>query len=218
MGYDILSTLDVPADLLREIIRTCSREISYVGLAQIQDVYFGYLSDAPSTDEILALYLHKTGRYTFSLPMMLGALLAGRSASETKQFAKLGEKLGLIFQIKDDELGLFGNSDEIGKVVGSDIKENKKSLYHHFLFTRSGGEERKKLAGIFGSAEITETDIATVREAVIRLGIPGIIKDLVEMISSEARAILESLSRSSCDSEALAVLNGLLEYSLTRKN
>jgi geranylgeranyl diphosphate synthase, type I len=216
MGYDILSTLDLPADLLREIIKKCSREISYVGLAQIQDVYFGYLSEAPSTDEILSLYLHKTGRYTFSLPLMVGALLSGKSQGEVKQLAKLGEKLGLIFQIKDDELGLFGNSDEIGKVVGSDIKENKKSLYHHFLFTRSKGSDRKKLEKIFGSDDVTGSDIDTVREAVISLGIPEIINDLVDMIATEARTILANLSQSH-DSEALAVLHQLLDYSLTRK-
>jgi len=216
MSYDILSTLDVHGDLLREIIQRCSREISYVGLAQIQDVYFGYLSEAPSTDEILSLYLHKTGRYTFSLPLMIGALLAGKSPIETKPLSKLGEKLGLIFQIKDDELGLFGDSDEIGKVIGSDIKENKKSLYHHFLFTRSQGEDRKKLEKIFGSADVTESDIRIVREAVIRLGIPNIIRDLVDMISTEARTILSDLSRSH-NNDSVTVLNQLLEYSLTRK-
>jgi len=44
---------------------------------------------------------------------------------------RFGEALGIVFQLQDDRLGLFGDEVSIGKSVGSDIKEGKK----HSIFS-----------------------------------------------------------------------------------
>jgi geranylgeranyl pyrophosphate synthase len=58
---------------------------------------------------------HGTGRYTFSLPLMIGGLLAEQSEQTLNLLEMVGERMGIIFQLKDDELGLFGDQSEIGK-------------------------------------------------------------------------------------------------------
>ena len=69
---------------------------------------------------------------------MAGAILAQESKELAVQLNELGKTLGLIFQIKDDELGLFGDETKTGKPVGADIREGKKTLYYYspsiFLF------------------------------------------------------------------------------------
>lgn len=52
------------------------------------------------------------------------------------------EHLGLMFQIKDDLLDVYGNEKKLGKKVGSDV-ENHKSTYVSLL-GKSGAEEKLK--------------------------------------------------------------------------
>ena len=48
---------------------------------------------------------------------------------------ELGRCLGIAFQIQDDILGIY--SDEMGKVIGSDIKEFKQTILYSYLFENS---------------------------------------------------------------------------------
>ncbi|MCX6792029.1 MAG: polyprenyl synthetase family protein [Candidatus Gottesmanbacteria bacterium] len=75
-----------------------------VCIAQMQDVSFGLTTNIPAKDEILTLYKYKTARYTFSLPMMAGAMLAGADKKTIDLFEHLGEAFGILFQIQDDKL------------------------------------------------------------------------------------------------------------------
>ena len=84
---------------------------------------------------------------------------------------ELGKYLGIIFQIKDDEIGLFGEEKEIGKSVGGDIKEGKKTLYYLYLFDKALGADLKRLRKIFGNRNITRGDILFVREMIKKLGV-----------------------------------------------
>ncbi len=99
------------------ILQKLMTEISIVAVAQMADVYFGTSKHEPTLADINKLYLYKTARYTFSLPLALGAIAAGQPPKIIHQVEKLGESIGTIFQIKDDEFDLT-----------ADIRENKKTL------------------------------------------------------------------------------------------
>ena len=94
--------------------------------------------------QILKMYTYKTGRYSFSLPLMAGALLAGADpVLAGPAWSLLGEILGILFQIRDDELGLFGDEQELGKPIGSDVREGKKTLLYARLMQRAGSRDRR---------------------------------------------------------------------------
>ena len=92
LAFEILSKLKIKGRIYREILRLFSQEISYVGLAQMMDVYYGASKGSISEQDILKLYLYKTGRYTFSLPLMTGALLAEQPK----------RTLSIIFDLRGD--------------------------------------------------------------------------------------------------------------------
>jgi geranylgeranyl diphosphate synthase type I len=93
-----------------------------VGIAQMQDISFGLKKKPPTKDEILSLYKYKTARYTFSLPMMAGATLAGAEKKTIRLFEKLGESMGILFQIQDDRL-----DNEKNPFTDHDVEAFKKS-------------------------------------------------------------------------------------------
>ena len=77
------------------------------------------------TQELL-LYIHenKTAAMIES-PMMIGALLAGAEKEKLEALKRIGSKIGLAFQIRDDILDLTSSLEELGKQTGSDLKNNK---------------------------------------------------------------------------------------------
>ncbi len=215
LAFEILSELECGPSLVKDIINLYSREISLVGIAQMQDIYFGNMKETPDEKEILNLYLYKTGRYTFSLPMSAGALLAGRDRNHLKKLGKIGECLGLIFQIKDDELGLLGDEKEIGKPVGSDIKENKKSLYRYYLFQKADTGTRNKLLKLFGSKRVTVRDLDYIRNLIGKYQIRELINAKTGKLYKEAESLINSLK--DADENYLKTLRELLQYSVERK-
>ncbi|TVQ23703.1 MAG: polyprenyl synthetase family protein, partial [Spirochaetaceae bacterium] len=128
LAFQTICALDVPADVRCSVADSVAREIADVGVAQMGDVAHGHATEPVSEEEILSVYRFKTGRYTFSLPLMTGGMLAGAPADSIERLGEWGELQGIVFQIRDDQLGLIGESHEIGKPAGSDIRSNKQTL------------------------------------------------------------------------------------------
>ncbi len=97
--------------------------------------------------ELDLIHHHKTGDL-ISASMQMGALVANVDDLET--FKEIGYKIGLAFQIQDDILDVVGNSELLGKNVGSDI-ENNKSTY----VTLMGVAKSQEIADCYFNEAIT---------------------------------------------------------------
>ena len=75
-------------------------------------------------DTLKFIHIHKTSALLESA-MLIGALLAGASEQQQLTVELAARELGLAFQIQDDILDVTGNTDELGKPVGSDEKNHK---------------------------------------------------------------------------------------------
>ena len=69
----------------------------------------------------------KTGALIESA-MMIGAILAGASKEDVKSMQKVAGKIGMAFQIQDDILDVTSTTEQLGKPVHSDEK-NEKTTY-----------------------------------------------------------------------------------------
>lgn len=208
-AMEILGSLDVVPERLIPIIQTVSREIATVGLAQMQDVHHGYVREA-SEDAILQVYTYKTGRYTFSLPLSIGAMIAGADTGQIDILGRLGEAMGRIFQIRDDQLGIFGTTEEIGKPAGSDVREDKKTLFRHYVYS---ADQTGHFRAMFGSAKITEEDLEKLREYIRSEGILDEVDRRVRKEANQVRTLTGELDLASGGSEAIETL---LRYNLSR--
>ncbi|BCJ39259.1 geranylgeranyl pyrophosphate synthase [Actinocatenispora thailandica] len=68
----------------------------------------------------------KSGHYTVTGPMALGAAVAGRELPH--RLVRYGDLVGEAFQLRDDLLGVFGDDAQLGKPVGDDLREGKPTL------------------------------------------------------------------------------------------
>ncbi len=135
-AYELLASLKNS-----EIACITSQSLSRVAQAQMQDIHFGSSEKLPTKEEILALYHYKTGDYSITLPMTLGAKLWGTSKETIRHISLFGKNLGIAFQLVDDRLNLFGDSSVSGKPVGTDIIEEKKTLYYYLISQTPEGRE-----------------------------------------------------------------------------
>ena len=86
------------------------------------------LTGKPISEEQLDfIYRYKT-RALLEASLMAGAALAGAAEEEIAQIECVGRLVGLAFQIQDDILDLTSTAEELGKPIGSDLR-NEKTTY-----------------------------------------------------------------------------------------
>lgn len=194
-----------------------SRELVNVCLAQIADVRFGSRTAFPTIEQTLEVYAYKTARYTICLPLCAGAILASHGETQPALEA-LGLSLGVLFQIKDDYLGLFGDEKQLGKPIGSDIREGKKTPFMILLHHALSDAERPRFDAIFGNPSISSADVAYIRGLVREKGIEAQVGALEASYAAQARACLEALRLAAPNmrAESLAILEDFIAYSLSR--
>ncbi|HOT58666.1 MAG TPA: polyprenyl synthetase family protein [Spirochaetales bacterium] len=190
-------------------------ELCNVGIAQMLDVQYGtaFFETDPSIDDIITVYRYKTGRYTFSLPLSVGARLGGAPGHICRTLETYGEQLGIVFQLKDDELGIFAPAEKLGKVSGADIKENKKTVHRKILFEQPDLPDSIK--ELFGKENITCDEIDAVREAMRRYAVDERVRAIMAEYMERARLIRKIMNFK--DSNASRWLLQLENYSLVRE-
>lgn len=192
-SFKLLSQLQVEAAVLNELITLFSQEYLHTGFGQMRDVIVGSQSQTPSREDVEKIYIYKTARYTLSLPLLLGSTLAGVPAEVRRSIDNLSETLGLIFQIKDDELGLFGTEQQIGKPVTSDVKEGKKTLYYLATLEKAGDQERIKFESLYGKGSITPEELDVVRQIVSESGARSVVDKEVAALEHRANEQITTL-------------------------
>ena len=113
-------------------------------------------------DDALSVVRHKSARYSVRHPLLIGALLAGMAPSSptAKHLAEFGEEIGIAFQLRDDELGVFGSPRVTGKPAGDDLREGKRTVLLALAWGRCDDTGRKLLGSVLANTETTSNQIA----------------------------------------------------------
>lgn len=97
-----------------------------------------------SKEQLLYTYENKTAALLQS-SLMIGAILAGADDETVSRLEEAGYDLGIAFQLQDDILDIVGNTEILGKPVGSDEEQNKKT-YVSYLGIEEATTEQKRLS------------------------------------------------------------------------
>ena len=94
-----------------------------------------------TVEEYLRVIRFKTAKL-FEASARLGAVLGGADAGTEESCADYGRCLGTAFQLVDDSLDYEGDSAELGKNVGNDLREGKPTLPLLLAMERGSAQER----------------------------------------------------------------------------
>jgi len=113
------------AEFLTSVLETFSQSALKVCEGQQYDMNFETLQDVSEADYLKMIELKTAVLIATSLKT--GAILGGAKTQEANTLYDFGKNLGLAFQLQDDLLDVFGNSEVFGKPIGADIIANKKT-------------------------------------------------------------------------------------------
>ncbi len=144
-------TIGIPSERIVEAMTVLSANAGISGMIGGQVIDLSN-TDSISADDTLEMYKLKTGALINSATVC-GAILAGADDEKKAAAAEYAEKLGLAFQIIDDILDAEGDEAVLGKPVGSDSKNDKKTLV-----ARYGVEKCRQLADDFTKEALSALD------------------------------------------------------------
>ncbi|MEO1258453.1 MAG: polyprenyl synthetase family protein [Bacteroidota bacterium] len=138
------------------------------------DVEFGLFYDIDDLTEgqILDMLWKKTG-VLYEFCGMAGALIGQNNMEYTAEVNALKEfcsLCGTAFQVRDDILGLIGKQNKLGKPVGSDIREGKKTLLVKEALSNASEEENKTIRATLGNSKATPSEIENTTQLIVKLG------------------------------------------------
>jgi geranylgeranyl pyrophosphate synthase len=145
----------------------------------------------------------------FSTSTESGAILSQAPEEAIEAIRDYGRNLGMAFQIVDDVLDFIGEEDELGKPVGSDLREGTLTL-PTILFIESYPED-ELMKNVIG-----KKDAEGVSQAVDKIRDSRVIADCLAMASefcSKARRAMEKLP----DNSARRSLIDLAAYIVERR-
>ena len=163
--------------------------------SMIDDVVLGQMIDVDLTTkkcatmaEIERKMMLKTASYTFVRPLQIGAALAGAQKKQLEQLRKIGEPLGLAFQIQDDLLDLTGTTKDIKKTVYCDLRDRQHTVFTQYIVEHGTPAQKRELQSLFGAA-LGEADRSRVLELFTASGSFAYGKALSESYFSQAERL-----------------------------
>ncbi len=87
--------------------------------------------------------------------LKMGAIVAAASIEDQENIYQFGINLGLAFQLQDDYLDTFGNENLVGKKIGGDIIENKKTVLYHMAMINSSKNQKTYITELYNSNDIS---------------------------------------------------------------
>lgn len=161
-AFEALSTIE-DSKKSHEVLKVLSKACVEVCEGQTDDMEFE--GRFPTLEEYFDMISKKTGALIVA-PVEIGAIMAGCSAEERDALYNYAKRIGMTFQIQDDVLDLIGDQKTIGKPVGSDIVEGKKTMMVIHAIENLPENKKERLLQILGNASATKEEVS---EAIVIL-------------------------------------------------
>jgi geranylgeranyl diphosphate synthase, type I len=145
-----------------------------------------------AVDRARRICRYKTAKYTVERPLHLGAALAspGALADLAGPLSRFGLPLGEAFQLRDDLLGVFGDSAVTGKPVGDDLREGKPTLLASLAANKATGASARLIAGRFGAPDLSVAEVAELQEIIQATGARTRVEQaIVELLGTAMEAL-----------------------------
>ncbi|MBR5715265.1 MAG: polyprenyl synthetase family protein [Bacteroidales bacterium] len=173
-------------------------------LEQISNVRTHLLSE----DAYFSVIRGKTASL-FAACMRVGALSVGASADVEERMAKVGELMGMVFQIRDDIFDYYPSTKEVGKPTGHDIMEGKITLPLLYAFQHAPADEAARMKAIVEQSQmLTGCQVAQLVEFAKSIGGIEYAQAKMKNISYEAKKLLSTFP----ESDARGAIMSLIDY------
>lgn len=171
------------------------------------------LPDGEHADRALRVATYKSARYSVQQPLLIGAALAGADAAQIDALARFGLPVGLAFQLRDDVLGVFGDSAVTGKPSGDDLREGKRTLLIAYAREALPVGARRALDELLGDPALDDEQIAFLQRTIVDSGALARVEALIVGYAADADRALRGAA---LDNAAVGTLRDLARAAVAR--
>ncbi|SDS05036.1 polyprenyl synthetase family protein [Agrococcus carbonis] len=207
-GVAELARLDLDDEPRRRVLTIVERAMVRAAEGEHDDVVLA--GGSPHEEQIELLLERKTAEYSFRAPLELGAVIAGRPAEAVAALADVGLRMGVLYQLRDDVLGIFGDEAVTGKSALSDIRAGAPTLLAT-LASRDPAWQR--VGGDYGDPAADAGAGSRIRHL---MRASGALDEVERRIASGADALRTSIARLPVEQALRDELAGLLERCVER--
>ncbi|MBL7988982.1 MAG: polyprenyl synthetase family protein [Chlorobi bacterium] len=164
-------------------------------------------------DDYLQMITMKTGRL-LETAAEVGGLVGGGTPMQIAALCQYARHLGLAFQIQDDLLDITAAADELGKPIGGDVMEGKRTwLVVQSLERATSPQDRQLLARFLSNKGLPPEDVPAMRELYQRNGVIDAAQEEVRLHTERAESELQHLP----EGEARQMLAWFTQMLLNRR-
>ncbi|MFI5958305.1 polyprenyl synthetase family protein [Cryptosporangium sp. NPDC051539] len=142
-----------------------------------------------SLERALRIARYKSGKYTVEAPLHLGAAVAGAPAAVVDAYTAFALPIGEAFQLRDDLLGVFGDSAVTGKPSGEDLREGKQTALIALTRTHASPAGQELLAAQLGHPSL---DVDALRGVIVDSGACERVERMIADRCEHALAVLDA--------------------------
>lgn len=169
--------------------------------------------DEDHADRALRVASYKSARYSIQKPLQIGAALAGADDGQLDALGRFGHDIGMAFQLRDDVLGVFGDSAVTGKPSGDDLREGKRTVLVAYARQALSVERREELDGLLGDRTLDAGRIGDLQQTIVDT---GALERTEELIAEYERRAEGALDGARLGREAVAELRELARAATRR--
>lgn len=179
-------------NIFQELAKLFSKTALEVCEGQQWDIDFEERDDV-TVEEYLKMIEYKTA-VLVGAAFQMGAITAETSEKNKKAVYDFGVNLGIAFQLQDDYLDTFGDSEKFGKQIGGDIIENKKTYLYLKAVLEGSKEEKEQLLHLYSITPNDNRDkIESVKSIFVSSGSDQKTRKAIEDYTQKAFEILNQM-------------------------
>jgi len=116
--------------------------------------------------DYLRIITQKTASF-ISACCRIGGLLGGLPAAQVDALTQYGLDIGVAFQISDDSLDFVADQDRLGKAIGADLREGKRTLPLIAMLARATPAESERVKSLLKRHALDAEEIDEIRRYVV---------------------------------------------------
>ena len=125
-------------------------------------------------------------------PLLIGASLAGATLEQLDALSAFGLPLGIAFQLRDDVLGVFGDSEVTGKPSGDDLREGKRTVLIALAEQAMPPSARTVFTEMLGDRALTGEQIGVMQSTLRDTGAVDKVEQMIDRYVDNALAALDT--------------------------
>lgn len=150
-----------------------------------------------STRDYLNMVEKKTGSL-MSISTKIGSILGNGTGEQVKKLTSYGNRVGIAFQIQDDLLDIVAEEKALGKDLGSDLSQGKKTYPFLLLMDRASNRDKTAINKILRQRAVSADDLHYAKNLLIKYNIINDIEKEVHKRLLTADNIIRELPQPFC--------------------